>query len=184
MGSVGARLAFNSGWNSGPGIDGIFSDWVGEIFENAPYEALLFRAFSIPQMYLRLPGRSVLILRNFFFATCHIGTRVFKAHLEGVELFVSLLKVFASGLAFAWCSLRTLDPFVASAFHALLNVPQPIYYPGRDLAPYSRCSSAMSLARPKRKRRVDRTSWHPYETGPRPSRRPLQAVEFIDNLKR
>lgn len=142
MGFGGAHLAFNSAWNSGPGIDGILSDWVGQIFGNAPYEELLFRAFLIPQIYSRLPGGSVfirivaaVILSQVFFATCHIGTRVFKGHLEGVELFVSLLKVFASGLAFAWIYLRTLNPFVVSAFHALWNFPQPIYYPDRDLFP-------------------------------------------------
>ena len=74
MGFAGANFALNSAWKSGPGIDGILSDWVGQIFGNAPYEEL-FRAFLIPQIYL-----------------------------------------------------RTLNPFVVSAFHALWNFPQPIYY--------------------------------------------------------
>ena len=75
VGFAGANFALNYAWNSGPGIDGSLSDWVGQIFGNAPYEELLFRAFLIRQIYL-----------------------------------------------------RTLDPFVVSAFHAHLNFPQPIYY--------------------------------------------------------
>ena len=142
MGFAGAGFTLNAAWSSASRIDGAVTDWVGQIFGNAPYEELVFRAFLIPQLYLRLPGRSVLIrligavvLSQFFFATAHLGTRVFKGHLGGFELFVSLSKVFANGLGFAWIYLRTLNPFVASAFHALSNFPQPIYYSSRDLFP-------------------------------------------------
>ncbi len=43
--------------------------------------------------------------------------------------------MFANGLAFAWIYLRTLNAFVAAAFHALSNYPQPVYYSARDLFP-------------------------------------------------
>ncbi len=89
---------------------------------------------------MRLPSQSdivrligAVVLSQAFFASIHIGTRVFKGHLGRFELFVSLLEVFAYGLAFAWIYLRTLNAFVAAAFHALSNYPQPIYYSARDL---------------------------------------------------
>ena len=53
MGFAGANFALNSAWNSRPGIDGSLTDWDGQIFGNAPYEELLFRAFLIRQTYLR-----------------------------------------------------------------------------------------------------------------------------------
>ena len=142
MGVADASLTFNSNWSSVSGIDRISSDWVGQIFGNAPYEELVFRAFLIPQLYLRLPGRSVLIrligaivLSQVFFAMCHIGTRVFKSHLGGFELGVNLAQVFGSGLAFAWIYMRTLNPFVASAFHALSNYSHPVYFANREYFP-------------------------------------------------
>ncbi len=132
----------NPAWGSAAGAYGALGDWVGQIFGNAPYEELVFRAFWIPQIYLRWPSRFVLVrlicavvLSQAFFATIHIGTRVFKGHLGGIELFVNLLEVFLNGLAFAWIYLRTLNPFVAAAFHALSNYPQPIYYSARDVFP-------------------------------------------------
>ena len=138
MGVAGAGFAFNSSWSSASGIERVTSEWFGQIFGNAPYEELVFRAFLIPQTYMRMPGRSVLarligaiLVSQVFFAAAHIGTRVFKAHLGGAELFVSLARVFVLGVAFAWIYLRTLNPFVASAFHAISNFPQPLYYSSR-----------------------------------------------------
>lgn len=142
MGSAGAGFASNPSWGSAAGVYGALGDWIGQIIGNAPYEELVFRAFLIPQIYLRWPARPVLVrlicavvLSQAFFATAHIGTRVFKGQLSGIDLFVSLLWVFALGLAFAWIYLRTLNPFVAAAFHALSNYPEPIYYSARELFP-------------------------------------------------
>lgn len=142
MGVAGSGFALNLTWRSPTGLGVAAGNLMGQILGNAPYEELVFRAFLIPQVYLRWPSSSsairlvgALVVSQAFFGLTHVGTRVFKGHLDGLELFVSLVQVSVYGLAFAWIYLRTLNPFVAAAFHALSNYPEPIYYSARDLFP-------------------------------------------------
>jgi membrane protease YdiL (CAAX protease family) len=142
MGITGSGFALNRSWRSAGGIEDAVGNLMGQVLGNAPYEELVFRAFLIPQIYLRWPNSSSVIrlvaavaISQVFFGFAHVGTRLFKGHLDGLELFVSLLQVTVYGLAFSWIYLRTLNPFVVAAFHALSNYPEPIYYSARDLFP-------------------------------------------------
>ncbi len=108
--------------------------FIAQIFGNAFYEEMVFRAFLVPQFYflfqkeeksVKITLTQALLVSQAIFALIHVPIRLLGG-IMGWDLVLSLLIVFGLGWLFALVYLRTKNIFIAMGIHALYNVPVSI----------------------------------------------------------
>lgn len=108
----------------------------GQLFGNAFVEEVMFRGFLLPQIYLKLGGRSdtiewsklsaAIILSQLAFALIHIPN-LERLTIPGGSSFIKLLTIFVMGVFFALFYVRTRNLFLCIGLHALINAPTPLF---------------------------------------------------------
>ena len=123
-------------WALGWGTHSI-GNFLGQIFGNALYEEIFFRAFLISQIFvlLRIAGmrRTIpmliiaILVSQFIFTIGHVPNRLYKGRYENWQaVWNDQLSLFISGLFLAAYFLLTNNIFIAVGIHALSNVPMPL----------------------------------------------------------
>lgn len=108
----------------------------GQLFGNAFVEEVMFRGFLMPQLYLKLGGRSdtiewskliaAIILSQLAFALIHIPN-LERLTIPGGSSLIKLLIIFVMGVFFAIFYIRTSNLFLCIGLHALINTPTPLF---------------------------------------------------------
>lgn len=142
MGFAGDGFSANPDWRSTGAIATVYGNWIGQISVLLRTKSWSFARFLLRRCTCVRAAGSLLIrlivaivLSGVIFSAAHLGSGLFKADLSGFELLTGLAQTFIYGLASAWIYLRTLNPFVAAAFHALSNYLEPAYYSAHDMFP-------------------------------------------------
>jgi hypothetical protein len=115
------------------GILPVLGGFVGQVFGNALYEEIVYRAFLLPQLakkFARLsrigPPRTALLLAllasQIVFTLVHVPGRL-AGGVEAGDLPVFLVAPFVLGVLFALIYVRTGNLFVTIGLHALVNDP-------------------------------------------------------------
>lgn len=115
------------------GILPVIGGFVGQIFGNALYEEIVYRAFLLPQFAKKLAGPSwsgsprtafllALLVSQAVFTLIHVPGRL-AAGVEAGNLPVFLAAPFVLGVLFALVYARTGNLFVTVGLHALVNDP-------------------------------------------------------------
>jgi membrane protease YdiL (CAAX protease family) len=106
---------------------------LGQLFGNALYEEILFRAFLIPQLLILLKKRNrkwswskcfwlSVLISQIIFSLQHIPNLIYRgASLS--DLSPSLLTLFVAGLLLAAVFLLTRNLYAAIGVHAVVNYP-------------------------------------------------------------
>ena len=127
----------SAAWAGNQGLATV-GKFLGQIFGNALYEELLFRAFLIPQIVLLLKKRFRkwswmrclvlgLVFSQMIFALIHIPNRVMKSHYGSFANFVDdQLMLFVAGLFFATIWLLSGNILIPVVLHSLFNQPTGI----------------------------------------------------------
>ncbi len=111
-----------------------FGDLLGQLFGNALYEEILFRAVLLVQFMLWLESRRpdrkrgnlflALLASQAIFALQHIPNRLaFGSWGSGGDVAADMAGVFVSGLFFAGLFVRTRNLLLAVGMHTLANPP-------------------------------------------------------------
>ncbi len=117
-------------------------DLLGQLFGNALYEEILFRAVLLVQFVLWLEGRRpqrkrgnlclALLASQAIFALQHIPNRLaFGTWSSGGDVALDMTGVFVSGLFFAGVFVRTRNLLLAIGMHTLANLPS-LWFTGPD----------------------------------------------------
>ena len=119
-------VGMNPGWSQA-GVGATLGLLVAQLFGNALYEEILFRAVLLDQMVLKLRDRrwgftSALVGSQLIFALLHVPNRLLRGYtLTGMVDGLGLL--FLMGLLFALVYHRTGNLLIAVGVHALNNAP-------------------------------------------------------------
>jgi hypothetical protein len=135
---TGAPVRINGTWVTGGALAAIGA-LVAQLFGNALYEEVVFRAFLLNQFRHKLQRRltaarqwSVLIAlvaSQGVFALIHVPNRVVGAGLALGQLGPTLLLLFVWGTMLAVVYYRTGNLFVAIGIHAFMNTPTMLVGP-------------------------------------------------------
>ena len=109
---------------------------VAQLFGNALYEEIVFRAFLINQLRHKLARRysgltprrvflAAIVTSQVVFALVHVPTRLMDTPLAGIP--GRLLVVFLIGVLLALVYYRTANLFVAIGIHAFVNTPTMVF---------------------------------------------------------
>tara|TARA_X000001036_G_scaffold10343_2_gene9140 strand:+ start:2514 stop:3467 length:954 start_codon:yes stop_codon:yes gene_type:complete len=132
----GQALQINSDWDTLEAARHRFSRFfMSQLFGNALYEELFFRAFLISQLTLFFLKKMAstpailfaIICSCIIFALFHIPVRLIKDISIEVILLEEMLDFFLRGLGFAVIFLLTKNIFVAVGIHALSNASPDIF---------------------------------------------------------
>jgi len=115
------------------GILPVVGGFVGQVFGNALYEEVVYRAFLLPQLAKKFTRLSksgsprtaflfALLASQIVFTLVHVPGR-FAAGVEVGDLPVFLVAPFVLGVLFALIYVRTGNLFVTIGLHALVNDP-------------------------------------------------------------
>lgn len=109
--------------------------FLGQLFGNAAFEELIFRALLLVQLFIllkrKLSYRSAVVLATIasqlFFALIHIPNRLIVQEVE--YLAAELFKLFCIGVLLAWVFIRTENLPLLIGLHALINLPMNVVLP-------------------------------------------------------
>jgi len=143
MQAVGAYMAYSNGlalevpavWNT-VGVSHVMGDFLGQLFGNAPFEEIVFRAVLLVQGFKLLRARLpaipdrlafafVLIVTQMIFALYHIPSRL-MAGVPVESLLPVLVLPFLFGVLLSLVYYRTGNLFVPIVLHTLLNAPMMV----------------------------------------------------------
>ena len=131
-------LTIDSRWQGSSAV-ALVGRLLGQLFGNALYEEVLFRAFLLPQLVLIIKKRFRkwswwrclvlgLLISQTVFALIHIPNRIFKGTYQSPTAFVQdQFGLFVAGVVFALIWLLSRNIFVAVGLHALVNAPTSIW---------------------------------------------------------
>jgi len=134
--SNGRPLELSSVWTN-VGFLHIFGDFVGQLFGNAPFEEIVFRAVLLVQLFKlvsvrlpRIPARIsfaiVLVVSQAIFALYHIPSRL-MAGVPIESLLPAVILPFIIGIMLALVYYRTGNIFVPIVLHTFLNSPMMVF---------------------------------------------------------
>ncbi len=132
----GQALQINSDWDTLEAARHRFSEFfMSQLFGNALYEELFYRALLISQLTLLFMKKFTstqailfaIICSCIIFALAHIPYRLVSGVPIEVVLLHSMPKLFFTGLAFIVIFLLTKNIFVAVGIHALANASPNIF---------------------------------------------------------
>lgn len=131
----GQPVAVNSYWTAGSAL-AVIGIFVAQLFGNALYEEVVYRAFLVNQFRHKLaralptatPRRVLLVailVSQLVFALIHVPARLVTYQTATIP--GSLLTVFVLGVLLAVLYYRTGNLFVAVGLHAFLNAPTMVF---------------------------------------------------------
>jgi membrane protease YdiL (CAAX protease family) len=131
----GQPIEINSYWTAANTL-AVLGLLAAQLFGNALYEEVVFRAFLINQLRHKLGRRlpsatprriaiAAILVSQVVFALSHIPSRL--VGYPPSEVLSSLITVFVVGLLLAVLYWRTGNLFVAIGLHALINTPTMVY---------------------------------------------------------
>lgn len=126
------ELRLSDAWSGRPGLVS-FGKLLAQLFGNALYEELIFRAFFLTQLYLQLRSRNcsiagslaiAIVASQVLFALMHVPNRLYKGTYDSTAAIAfDQIALFLFGLFYAVVLLVFRNLSVPVVLHAIWNVP-------------------------------------------------------------